>query len=175
MSTAQDEQSPPTPWRHRRRASTYNERAYLQRFESSPKQRKRAFSFHEATILGRSGSKMSSTNSPNLEDNQQTEKPDKKENLPLPPPCTCPYFGESSKKPLPMPSSEVVIISSDSSKPMGKKLNMGLLSKSPKSDSTRSYEGSNSVVTWSGSRRGSSIGKRLFERSKVVPQGIQFN
>ncbi|XP_044579673.1 alpha-2B adrenergic receptor isoform X1 [Cotesia glomerata] len=131
-SLPQDTESP-TPWKQRRRASTYNE-AYLQRMESSPKMRKRAFSFHESNLLAKSGGKDPS----------------------LPPPCTCPYFGESSKKP-PVNSGEVVIVSSDSLKLIAAK-NLTVAGKSQRPENNKTFEGSNSVVTWKGNRRGSSIG-----------------
>ncbi|KAK0077366.1 hypothetical protein PV325_004030, partial [Microctonus aethiopoides] len=157
LTTAQDDASPPTPWRHRRRASTYNE-AYLQRVNStSPKARKRAFSFHES-ITVHSSSRLSSRNSTTIENSQNSQKINEKTNDVLfPPPCTCPYFGESSKPPS-QNSTEVVIISSDSLKPIGKNLNINSMEKNTKIESPKNYESTNSVVTWRGNRRGSSIG-----------------
>lgn len=107
-----------SPWKHRRRASTYNE-AHVERTIQalgSPKTpRKRSFSFHEQSSFRESDSRRKC----------QEGKPGAL--IPLPPPCTCPYFGESSKKP--PPSSEVVIVSSDTMKPIGNKnVEMGLLS-----------------------------------------------
>ncbi|XP_034939927.1 5-hydroxytryptamine receptor 2C [Chelonus insularis] len=146
LTIIQDDSSPPTQWKHRRRASTYNE-AYFHRLESPMKmQRKRAFSFHESNPLDKSLSRLSPQHDSALENPRR--KNIEKEDLVLPPPCTCPYFGESSKKP-PDNSGEVVIISSASLKPIGRK--------SPKTE-TKSFEGSNSVVTWRGTRRGSSAG-----------------
>lgn len=86
----------------------------------SPKTpRKRSFSFHEQSVC--------------REDDSRKKCQEGKSGgpIPLPPPCTCPYFGESSKKP--PPSSEVVIVSSDTMKPIGNKsLEMSLLSDSVK-------------------------------------------
>lgn len=163
-----------SPWKHRRRASTYNE-AHLERtmqILSSPKTtRKRSFSFHEQSSC-RKGE----------DDSTRKKCHDKTPEGPitLPPPCTCPYFGESSKKP--PPSSEIVIVSSDTMKPIGNRnLEMSLLSDSTRpignkgqemgllgrNNSARSTEGvkgyeqltlANSVVTWRSGRRGSSLG-----------------
>ncbi|XP_070148686.1 5-hydroxytryptamine receptor 2B [Polyergus mexicanus] len=182
-----------SPWKHRRRASTYNE-AHLQRtiqaLDSPKTPRKRSFSFHEESSCRKN------------EDNStmrrkcHDKRPD--EPITLPPPCTCPYFGESSKRP--PPSGEIVIVSSDTMKPIGNKslemvlssdtavkpinikgLETGLLSDTAKpignknpemgllgrNNSARSTEGvknyeqmtlANSVVTWRGGRRGSSLG-----------------
>ncbi|XP_029166573.1 5-hydroxytryptamine receptor 2B isoform X2 [Nylanderia fulva] len=170
------EESFASPWKQRRRASTYNE-AHLQRTSQtlgSPKApRKRSFSFHEQSSCRRN------------EDDSATRKkcqnkmPDGP--ITLPPPCTCPYFGESSKKP--PPSSEIVIVSSDTMKPIGNKsLEVGGLmsdaairpNKSPElgllgrnnsartaTEGVKNYEQltlANSVVTWRGGRRGSSLG-----------------
>ncbi|XP_057333070.1 alpha-2B adrenergic receptor [Microplitis mediator] len=147
VSLPQDDS--PQPWRHRRRASTYNE-AYLQRLESSPKMRKRAFSFHESNLPGRVASR-------SFREHNHALKTDP--DPALPPPCTCPYFGESSKKP-PASSGEVVIVSSDSLKPIaGKNLNIGPSGKNLRGETiNKTLEGSNSVVTWRGNRRGSSVG-----------------
>lgn len=182
-----------SPWKHRRRASTYNE-AHLQRtmqtLDSPKAPRKRSFSFHEESSCRK-----------NEDDSMMRRKCHDKtseEPITLPPPCTCPYFGESSKRP--PPSSEIVIVSSDTMKPIGNKgLEMGLTSdtavkpvnnkgletgllsdtvrpignKNPemgllgRNNSARSTEGvknyeqltlANSVVTWRGGRRGSSLG-----------------
>ncbi|KAK1132246.1 hypothetical protein K0M31_016368 [Melipona bicolor] len=159
----QEDLSSPTPWKHRRRASTFNE-AHLERAETiSPRTpRKRSFSFHEQPLFGQRGS-VSRKNSSNEEGGVAQRKPgDKQEGeIPLPPPCTCPYFGESSKKPPPQPSSEIVIVSSDTMKPIsGKNLEAAFLGKSNSGrtlEPSRSYE-LNSVVTWRGGRRGSSLG-----------------
>lgn len=160
-----------SPWKHRRRASTYNE-AYLERtmqILGSPKAtRKRSFSFHEQSSC-RKGEDDSTRKKGH---NKTPEGP-----IMLPPPCTCPYFGESSKKP--PPSSEIVIVSSDTMKPISNRnLEMSLLGDSMKpkgpemgllgrNNSARSTEGAkgyeqltvaNSVVTWRSGRRGSSLG-----------------
>ncbi|XP_033193111.1 5-hydroxytryptamine receptor 2B [Bombus vancouverensis nearcticus] len=153
--------SSPTPWKHRRRASTFNE-AHLERAESgSPRTpRKRSFSFHEQPVFGRGS--VSRKNSSNEETSStQRKSSDKQEGeIALPPPCTCPYFGESSKRPPPQPSSEIVIVSSDTMKPIsGKNLEAAFLgrSNSGRTEASRSYE-PNSVVTWRSGRRGSSLG-----------------
>ncbi|XP_016904486.1 uncharacterized protein LOC107992884 [Apis cerana] len=158
----QEDLSSPTPWKHpRRRASTFNE-AHLERTESgSPKTpRKRSFSFHEQPVFGR-GSSVSRKSSSNEETPQSRKSSDKQEGeIALPPPCTCPYFGESSRKPPPQPSTEIVIVSSDTMRPIsGKNLEAAFLgrSNSGRMEGSRSYE-LNSVVTWRGCRRGSSLG-----------------
>ncbi|KZC05205.1 5-hydroxytryptamine receptor 2A [Dufourea novaeangliae] len=167
----QEDPSSPTPWKHRRRASTLNE-AHLERAESaSPKTiRKRSFSFHEQPVFSRSSRKDSSN-----EETVQRKSVEKQEgDLSLPPPCTCPYFGESSKRQPPQPASEIVIVSSDTMKPIsGKTLEAGLLRRndSGRIEPSRSYE-LNSVVTWRGGRRGSSLenlGHQLDYPKKVVP------
>lgn len=163
-----------SPWKHRRRASTYNE-AHLERtmqiLDSPKAPRKRSFSFHEQSSC-RKGE----------DDSTRKKCHDKAPEGPitLPPPCTCPYFGESSKKP--PPSSEIVIVSSDTMKPISNRnLEMSLLGDSTRpignkgpemgllgrNNSARSTEGAkgyeqltlaNSVVTWRSGRRGSSLG-----------------
>ncbi|KAL0113441.1 hypothetical protein PUN28_012533 [Cardiocondyla obscurior] len=157
-----------SPWKHRRRASTYNE-THLERsmqILDSPKTlRKRSSSFHEQSFR-RKG-----------EDDQSRKKVhDKAPEGPEPPPCTCPYFGESSRKP--PPPSEVVIVPSDAMKPIGNKHldnlpkdtaranrgpETGILGRnnSARSEAVRGYEQptlANSVVTWRSGRRGSSLG-----------------
>ncbi|XP_025155362.1 uncharacterized protein LOC109504153 isoform X2 [Harpegnathos saltator] len=119
-----------SPWKHRRRASTYNE-AHVERTvqtSSSPKTpRKRSFSFHEQSSCREDDSRKKC----------QEDKP--AEPIMLPPPCTCPYFGESSKKPPPV--SEVVIVSSETMKPIGNKnVDMNLLSESMKPMLARNLE-----------------------------------
>ncbi|KAG7205896.1 hypothetical protein KM043_007825 [Ampulex compressa] len=154
--SAQDDPSSPTPWKHRRRASTYNE-AHLERAESgSPKMpRRRSFSFHDQSAFGRASSS-SRKNSSNEEQRRQDS-----DSMGLPPPCTCPYFGESSRKPPPQPSGEIVIVSSDTMKPIsGRNLEGGFLGRVNSGEGAKGYEMSapNSVVTWRGGRRGSSLG-----------------
>ncbi|XP_043259848.1 uncharacterized protein LOC122401654 [Colletes gigas] len=168
--SAPEDPSSPTPWKHRRRASTFNE-AHLQRAKStSPKTpRKRSFSFHEQPVFSRTPRKDSSN-----EENVQGKTVEKQEGeLALPPPCTCPYFGESSKRTAPQPSGEIVIVSSETMKPItGKNLETGLLGRnnSSRAESSRSYE-LNSVVTWRGGRRGSSLGstRTSLLASRAVP------
>ncbi|XP_076752858.1 5-hydroxytryptamine receptor 2B [Xylocopa sonorina] len=165
----QEDLSSPTPWKHRRRASTFNE-AHLERANEpgSPRTpRKRSFSFHEQPVFARCS--VSRKNSSNEDTGQEktSDKPDESE-LPLPPPCTCPYFGESSKRPPPQPSSEIVIVSGDTMKPIsGKNLEAAFLgrSNSGRMEASRSYE-LNSIVTWRGGRRGSSLGST---RTSLLP------
>lgn len=156
----QEDLSSPTPWKHRRRASTFNE-AHLERAESgSPKTpRKRSFSFHEQPFGRSSVPRKDSSNENNVQQRKSIEKQES-EGIALPPPCTCPYFGESSRRPPAQPSGEIVIVSSDTMKPItGKNLEAGLLGRnnSGRIEASRSYE-LNSVVTWRGGRRGSSLG-----------------
>lgn len=163
-----------SPWKHRRRASTYNE-AHIERtmqiLDSPKTSRKRSFSFHEQSSC-RKGEDESTRKKCHYHDGGAQEGP-------IPQTCTCPYFGESSKKPLP---SEIVIVSSDTAKPIGnrnlevslpgdtmrsignKGPEMGLLGRNNSARSTEGAKGyeqltlSNSVVTWRSGRRGSSLG-----------------
>ncbi|XP_076247490.1 5-hydroxytryptamine receptor 2B [Calliopsis andreniformis] len=167
----QEDLCSPTPWKHRRRASTFNE-AHLERAGlGSPKTpRKRSFSFHEQSVYGHSSACKNSSNEDNAQ-RKSTEKPSGE--IALPPPCTCPYFGESSKKPPPQPSGEIVIVSSDTMKPIsGKNLDVGLLGRnnSGRIEPSRNYE-LNSVVTWRGGRRGSSLGntRTSLLASRAIP------
>lgn len=160
LSTNQDDSNPTTTWKQRRRASTYNE-AYLQRANTiaiTKIERKRSFSFHETTVLRKTSSKLNNED----DKNNYSKKKINKNDYSLPPPCTCPYFGESSNQ-LPSTSSDVVIVSSDNSKSIGRHIYCGVggggLSRNKKNDSIKSYDGASSVVTWRGGRRGSSIGK----------------
>lgn len=155
----QEDLCSPTPWKHRRRASTFNE-AHLERAElGSPKTpRKRSFSFHEQPVFGRASVSQKDSSNEETTQRKSTEKPEGE--IALPPPCTCPYFGESSKKPPPQPSGEIVIVSSDTMKAIsGRNLEAGLLGRnnSGRIEPSRNYE-LNSVVTWRGGRRGSSLG-----------------
>ncbi|CAK9805976.1 5-hydroxytryptamine receptor 2A [Anthophora plagiata] len=168
----QEDLSSPTPWKHRRRASTFNE-THLDRADSgSPRTpRKRSFSFHEHPVFVHSSE--SRKNSSNEENVQRKSNEKEEDEIALPPPCSCPYFGESSKKPPPQPSSEIVIVSSDTINPIsGKNLEAGFLGRnnSVKMEVNRSYE-LNSVVTWRGGRRGSSIGntRTSLLTSRTVP------
>ncbi|XP_026675038.1 muscarinic acetylcholine receptor M4 [Ceratina calcarata] len=140
----QEDLSSPTPWKHRRRASTFNE-AHLERAESnSPKTpRKRSFSFHEQPVFDRHCGKNSSN------EERKSEKRESEIAPQSPPPCTCPHFGESSKRPQP----ETPIVTSDA-KP-GK--NVEAFAGRSRIEASRSYE-LNSIVTWRGGRRGSSLG-----------------
>ncbi|XP_046590067.1 5-hydroxytryptamine receptor 2A isoform X2 [Neodiprion lecontei] len=163
-----EEGYPPTPWRQRRRASTYNE-AHLSRVNTPPRMgRKRASSFHVQREF---------TRSPTAADDREVresvaapqstggEGRGEERALPLPPPCTCPYFGEGSDRQPRRPSTELVIVSSDTLKPIGKgPLDMGLLARQ------RGPE-SGSVVTWRGGRRGSSVGstKTLLAPPRASP------
>lgn len=187
----------PSPWRHRRRASTYNEahvERTMQTLDSPKPPRKRSFSFHEQSSCRR-GEDDSTARKKCHDKGRLEEGPEA-----LPSPCTCPYFGESSKKP-PPPSSEIIIVSSETMRPIGnrglemslssdtakpvgaktlevslmgdtlrpilsnKNLETGLLGRNNSAKSTdgagKGYEQltlANSVVTWRGGRRGSSLG-----------------
>lgn len=120
-------------WRHRKRASTYNEvhmERTIQTLPSSPRTpRKRSFSFHEQSFCVTS------------EDESRDKCQEKPAPGPitLPPPCTCPYFGESSKRP--PPTNEIVIVSSDTMKAIGNKnLDVSLLGDGVRSIGNRSPE-----------------------------------
>lgn len=96
----------PPPWQtKRRRASTFHEGE--SRDETpSPRWRRRGASFHEARLLSSQTVSEETTNQPGA--------PAESSSYPLPPPCTCPYFGEKSQKtPLPAPA-ELKIVPSDS-------------------------------------------------------------
>ncbi|GJQ70499.1 hypothetical protein Trydic_g22907 [Trypoxylus dichotomus] len=92
----------PNSWTsRRRRASTFHEGDSR---DESPlhRWRKRGSSFHE-------------TRSADLSEDGSKSEPSESSVLPLPPPCTCPYFGDkqSDKCQPPPPPSEVKIVSSD--------------------------------------------------------------
>lgn len=99
---------PTSSFRNRRRASTYNE-TYLARADSpSPTTpRKRSFSFHEQVTETSSSKRQTDTPLIDESRNKESQTEDDEEDdqakkspsaeLSLPPPCTCPYFGESSK------------------------------------------------------------------------------
>ncbi|XP_076228617.1 5-hydroxytryptamine receptor 2B isoform X2 [Nomia melanderi] len=168
----QEDPSSPTPWKHRRRASTFNE-AHLERAESgSPKTlRKRSFSFHEQPVFSRAVTSRKDSSNEDAGQRKPAEKQDGE--LSLPPPCTCPYFGESSRRQPPQPTSEIVIVSSDTMKPItGKSFEGNILkgNNSGRIESSRSYE-LNSVVTWRGGRRGSSLGctRTALLSTKAIP------
>ncbi|KAF2880173.1 hypothetical protein ILUMI_25974 [Ignelater luminosus] len=92
------ELSPWTP--KRRRASTFHE-GDTRDETPSPRWRRRGSSFHE-------------TRSKDLSEESSISKASESGSFPLPPPCTCPYFGEKQpdKSPLPKPA-EVRIIPSE--------------------------------------------------------------
>lgn len=150
----------------------------MQTLDSPKTPRKRSFSFHEQSSCRRSEDDPTARTKKYHDKGLVEEGPEA-----LPPPCTCPYFGESSKKP-PPPSSEIVIVSSETMRPIGNKgLEIGLSGdivrpiggKNPeaagllgRNNSGQSTDGAgkgheqltlaNSVVTWRGGRRGSSLG-----------------
>ncbi|CAH1368561.1 unnamed protein product [Tenebrio molitor] len=143
-----------SPWTSkRRRASTFHEGDT--RDESpSPRWRKRGSSFHEPRC-----SDVSS---------DLSSEPTESSSFPLPPPCTCPYFGDkqSDKSPPPKPAEVKIIpsggkLSLEVDKPSGSPLKKSLRSRSSKGSSTDSSP-NNIVVTWEASRRshrrGSSFG-----------------
>lgn len=153
-TSTRDEAGPSTTWKHRRRASTFNE-AHLERVEpTSPKApRKRSFSFNEQ--LSAQGSPSSSA---------QSERSAKANNnnamTPPPPPCTCPYFGESSKKqpPQQQPGSDTLRpTTARNIEASGVAVGRPRLERG--GDATAA---SSSIVTWRGGRRGSSLGKSHF-------------
>lgn len=126
-----------SPWKQRRRASTYNE-AHLERTMQalgSPKTpRKRSFSFHEQSSC-RKGEDDSITRRKMCQEKGELEG-----QIALPPPCTCPYFGETSKKP--PPCGDIVIVSSDTMRPIGNKgLEMTLPSDVARPVANRTMEG----------------------------------
>lgn len=143
----------------RRRASTIGLpiRQEESEDETPAKGRKRVLSFNEAMALTKWSSGASSDEEPNIKlrtvqsaqeaGEEEGHKDQDKEKDPLsllPPPCTCPYFGETSKKPSPSRNcDQVVIVPEDSSKP-------GFL---------RREESSQTIVTWESPRfrRGSSF------------------
>ncbi|KAF7269015.1 hypothetical protein GWI33_017936 [Rhynchophorus ferrugineus] len=147
-----------SPWQSkRRRASTFHEGDTRDETPSPRWRRRRGSSFHEM----RSANLDSARNNPN------------ECSFPLPPPCTCPYFGEKQgdKSPLPTPA-EVKIVPSDklgANYSLGaektpspgispiKKMASGSRSRGSSSDSSPN----NVVVTWESRRshrRGSSFG-----------------
>lgn len=152
-------ESPPCLFPRRRRASTFHEGDT--RDESPSPRWRRSSSFHERR-LGSDNSEDSLGNKQEPFENALT--------FPLPPPCTCPYFGDkqSDKSPPPPKPAEVKIIPSD------KMLEVAVGAKSPalspikKSMLTKSRGSSgdsspnNIMVTWESPRRshrrGSSFG-----------------
>ncbi|XP_022918962.2 5-hydroxytryptamine receptor 2B [Onthophagus taurus] len=153
----------PSSWlTRRRRASTFHEGD--QRDESpQPKWRKRGSSFHEIRYTPPESSSMSI--------------PSEISTLPLPPPCTCPYFGEkqSDKSPPPPPTEVKIIPTIGNSLPVEntpspvqpQRINLDIekSSMSPLKRSiinrNRDHSPNNIVVTWESRkshRRGSSFG-----------------
>lgn len=169
-----------TPWpqQRRRRASTFHEgdsRGSPDESSHSPKQkRRRGASFHGITRR-----RISNQSSDELVSETNSKKTSPTSFL-LPPPCTCPYFGNkhSDKSPIPRPtevkiipsdkletklcvktSLDVEVPSSDNTTPEISPLRKSIITK------TRSTENSpsNMIVTWEGNdlkrsnRRGSSF------------------
>ncbi|XP_015110535.1 muscarinic acetylcholine receptor gar-2 [Diachasma alloeum] len=166
LTTFQDEANQPTPWRSRRRAYTYNE-AYLQRVMlDSPKElRKRTFSFDSSELLR--APPTLSKNVARTEIYRENSKTGERRDVTLPTRCTCPYFGESSKRPFSQSGKEVVIISGDNFKSINKTSEVGL-HRNPRSES-KNCETANSVVTWRTGRRGSMIGSTRTVRTPSRP------
>lgn len=152
--------SEPSPWiMRRRRASTFHEGDSRDESPSPKWKKRRGSSFHE-------------TRSTLSEDSER--EPSESSTYPLPPPCTCPYFGENSKDKSPSPRpTEVKIIPSENvpSSQSSPKLTLDVkkqtvLSTSPVKKSmlskTRgSSSPNNIIVTWESPRRhrrGSSFG-----------------
>ncbi|XP_074040662.1 5-hydroxytryptamine receptor 2B [Leptinotarsa decemlineata] len=145
----------------RRRASTFHEGDTKEEYPS-PKWRKRGASFHEDRFPS--------------QPEKYEDKPEATDNspFPLPPPCTCPYFGEKSGNVPPPAPAELKIVPSEALQASGGKMtldveNRSLLPISPikKSSLVRSRGSSgesspnNVVVTWESRRshrRGSSFG-----------------
>ncbi|XP_031343920.1 5-hydroxytryptamine receptor 2C [Photinus pyralis] len=131
-----------SPWTiKRRRASTFHEGDT--RDESPyPRWRRRGSSFHESRTRDVEVISMSETS--------------ESVSYPLPPPCTCPYFGD--KSPVPK-TTEVKIVSSDQLDVEEHKSSLPYLNKK---QSTMKNTPSTVLVTWEAgkrsSRRGSSFG-----------------
>lgn len=148
-------ESPPCIIPRRRRASTFHEGDNRDEFPS-PKWR-RSSSFHERHL-----------DSDNYESVTAMESKREQTSFPLPPPCTCPYFGEKQpdKSPLPKPA-EVKIIPSDKmlevtggKSPALSPVKKSMLTKSRGNSGDSSPN--NVMVTWESPRRshrrGSSFG-----------------
>ncbi|XP_020291127.1 uncharacterized protein LOC109858376 isoform X2 [Pseudomyrmex gracilis] len=170
LSTQEDFTS---PWKHRRRASTYNE-AHMERtiqiLDSPKTPRKRSFSFHEQFCRKSEDESVTCRKC----HEKGPEEPTTSHNLS----CTC-RFGESVKKPPPL--NEIVVVSGDVAKHINNKnLEIAFSSETTRSINNRSLETgllrrnnsvrsvengkgyeqltiANSVVTWRGGRRGSSL------------------
>lgn len=164
-----------SPWQSkRRRASTFHEGDSRDECPS-PWRRKRGSSFHE-------------TRSATISSDENKSEPSESVSFPLPPPCTCPYFGEkqSDKSPLPTPA-EVKIVPSDTLQVSGK-LTLDVekpvspsISPIKKSSLARSRGSSgdsspnNVMVTWESRRshrRGMAIGTT--QQSKHLSLNILF-
>lgn len=156
---------PPSWQTKRRRASTFHEGESRDE-NPSPRWRRRGTSFHEARLLSNQTAS-EATNKPNASAEESSS-------YPLPPPCTCPYFGENKlqKSPLPTPA-ELKIVPSDSLQVSPGKLGLDVdKSASPavspiKSSLARnrrcsgSSSPSNVMVTWE-PRRTHRRGKKLY-------------
>lgn len=150
-------QEEPTQYRPRRRAYTYNEAYYQKMPLDVPKQlRKRTFSFDSGVLIG--APVTLSTNVSTTETYRESTIKANNQNITLPPRCTCPYFGESSKRPFPHKEKEVVIVSSENFRSINKSSESGGLLRNPRNES-KNCDVANSVVTWTTGRRGSMIGR----------------
>ncbi|XP_063922647.1 dopamine receptor 3 [Zophobas morio] len=141
-----------SPWTSkRRRASTFHEGDT--RDESpSPRWRKRGSSFHDVRSSDASS--------------ELSSEPTESSPFPLPPPCTCPYFGDkqSDKSPPPKPAEVKIIpttgkLTLDVDKPAASPLKKSIRSRGSKGSADSSPN--NIVVTWESRRshrRGSSFG-----------------
>lgn len=130
----------------RRRASTID--FPIRKQDSSENlDTKRVMSFQESLCKWASSS---SDEEPIKIRTVQTSQEEKDPMSLLPPPCTCPYFGESSKKP-PNKGTDVVIVTSED-----------------KPGFIRREESSSTIVTWESPkfRRGSSFRTSLATRSQ---------
>lgn len=121
---------PTNAFQRKRRASTFHEgeRDTSTESSSSPRWRKRGNSFHDTFVTVESSG-------------IALDEPPVVPSLLLPPPCTCPYFGDkhSDKSPVPKPA-EVKIVPSEK-----------LLCPPGHTDTDGAPNSNSSVVTWRGS------------------------
>ncbi|KAJ8976646.1 hypothetical protein NQ317_009109, partial [Molorchus minor] len=145
-----------TPWQsRRRRASTFHEGDSRDECPS-PRWRKRGASFHEAR-------------SATITSDDSKSEPSESSSFLLPPPCTCPYFGEKQdKSPLPTPA-DVKIVPSDTLQVGGK---LALDVDKPVSPSLSPIKKS-SMARERSHRRGSSFGNTRATLVSNSPLGSQ--
>lgn len=140
-----------SPWSSkRRRASTFHEGDSRDE-NPSPRWRKRGSSFHEIR-----NSEISSGS---------CNEPAENALFPLPPPCTCPYFGDKSSDkspPLSKLSGVKIVGTSDKLSLDVGKPNASPLRKHRSSRSSTENSPNNIVVTWEPSCRGHRRGKTIY-------------